>query len=383
METVIIEQAADYQRQTVETALARLLEPLGGIGRFVKPGERVLLKPNMLSGKPPEAAVTTHPEIVRAVALMVREAGGIPLIGDSPGVGLFARVAEKTGLTAIARETGAELVEFGDPREVPAEGMFRRFELARPYLEADRIINLPKLKTHEMMTLTCAVKNLFGAVVGPAKAAWHLKAGADREVFAQMLVEISRIRVPDLTIVDGIVAMEGNGPASGDPRFLGVLLAGTNPVAIDVIAAEITGIPEQLLYTERAARKLGIVGSDRSTVTVGGTPLDQVRVTDFRLPPIADVQFGLPRFLKTRLRHHFTPQLYATRRCRACGICVTACPPQAMRIDGGSLRIDHQKCIHCFCCRELCPDNALDIREGLLLRLWRKRALMKFNRSSG
>ncbi len=383
METVIIEQAADYQRQTVETALARLLEPLGGIGRFVNRGERVLLKPNLLSGKPPEAAVTTHPEIVRAVAMMVREAGGIPLIGDSPGVGLFARVAEKAGLTAVARETGAELVEFGDPQEVPAVGMFRRFELARPYLEADRIINLPKLKTHEMMTLTCAVKNLFGAVVGPAKAAWHLKAGADREVFAQMLVEISRIRVPDLTIVDGIVAMEGNGPGSGDPRALGVLLAGTNPVAVDVIAAEITGIPEQLLYTERAARKLGIAGSDRSTVTVCGTPLDQVRVTDFRLPPVADVQFGLPRFLKTRLRHHFTPQLYATGRCRACGICTAACPPQAMRIDGRNLRIDHQKCIHCFCCRELCPDNALDIREGLLLRLWRKRALMKFNRSSG
>ena len=383
METVIIEQAADYGRQTVESALGRLLEPLGGMRRFVSPGDRVLLKPNMLSGNPPEAAVTTHPEVVRAVVRLVIEAGGTPLIGDSPGVGLYRSVVEKTGLSAVARETGAEIVEFTDPQEVPARGMFRRFELARQYLEADKLINLPKLKTHEMMTLTCAVKNLFGAVVGPAKAGWHLKAGADREVFARMLVEISQVRVPELTIVDGIVAMEGNGPGSGDPRLLGILLAGTDPVAIDLIAAEITGIPAQLRYTERAARDFGLPGSDRSTVTTVGVPLDQVRVTDFRLPPVADVQFGLPRFLKSRLRHHFTPQLYATSRCRACGICVAACPPQAMRIVGKSVKIERQKCIHCFCCRELCPDNALTIKEGMLLRLWRKRSLMKFNTSSG
>ena len=370
-------------RSTVESALGRLLEPLGGMRRFVSPGDRVLLKPNMLSGKPPEAAVTTHPEVVRAVVRLVIEAGGVPLIGDSPGVGLYRSVVEKTGLSAVAQETGAEIVEFTDPQEVPARGMFRRFELARPYLEADKLINLPKLKTHEMMTLTCAVKNLFGAVVGPAKAGWHLKAGADREVFARMLVEISQVRVPELTIVDGIVAMEGNGPGSGDPRPLGVLLAGTDPVAIDLIAAEITGIPTQLRYTERAARELGLPGSDRLRVTTVGVPLDQVQVTDFRLPPVADVQFGLPRFLKSRLRHHFTPQLYATSRCRACGICVAACPPQAMRIVGKSVKIERQKCIHCFCCRELCPDNALTIKEGMLLRLWRKRSLMKFNRSSG
>lgn len=382
MQNVIIEQAGDYSRETVQEAVGRLLAPLGGMGRFVSRGERVLIKPNLLSGKPPQAAVTTHPEIVRAVVQLVLEAGGIPLLGDSPGVGLFATVAEKSGIAAVCRETGAELVEFSEPREVTGTGIFRRLELARAYLEADRLINLPKLKTHEMMTLTCAVKNLFGAVVGAGKAAWHLKAGANREMFARMLVEISRVRVPDLTIVDGIVAMEGNGPGSGDPRQLGVLVAGAEPVAVDVVAARIAGIPPQLLYTERAAREMGIAGSDMEGIRLAGVPLEQVQVTDFRLPHISDVQFGLPRFLKNRLRHHFTSKPYPTDRCRVCGICAEACPPGAIAVRGTKLLFDYRKCIHCFCCRELCPYAALEVREGLLLRFTKKMSLMNFNRSA-
>ena len=382
METVIIEQAADYRRHIVESALDRLLAPLGGMERFIRPGERVLIKPNMLSGKPPEAAVTTHPEVVRAVVLLVQKAGGIPLIGDSPGVGLFASVAEKSGMLAVCRETGAELVEFSEAREVAGSGIFRRLELASAYLDADRLINLPKLKTHEMMTMTCAVKNLFGAVVGAGKAAWHLKAGANREMFARMLVEISRVRVPDLNIVDGIVAMEGDGPGSGDPRTLGVLLAGIDPVAVDVIAAQIAGIPSKLLYTERAAREMGLAASDIAGIQLAGVPVDEVRVTDFRLPHISDVQFGLPRFLKNRLRHHFTSKPYPNEKCRVCGICADACPPRAIAIQDRKLTFDYKRCIHCFCCRELCPDGALEVKEGLLLRLTKRIALMKFNKSA-
>ena len=221
----------------VRAAIVPLLEPLGGMGAFVRPGERVLLKPNMLSVKSPEQAVTTHPAVVRVVAELVREAGGQVLIGDSPGIGGFQRVADKSGIARAAAESGAELVEFNDTVDLPGSGTFRRITLARAYWEADKIINLPKLKTHEMMTMTCAVKNLFGAVVGAEKAGWHLKAGTSREQFARLLLEIYLLKKPALNIVDAIVAMEGNGPGSGDPLQVGALIAGVNPVAVDVVAA--------------------------------------------------------------------------------------------------------------------------------------------------
>ncbi|KAF0221014.1 MAG: hypothetical protein FD174_727 [Geobacteraceae bacterium] len=373
MHLVTIERADIYETIKVKSALVRLLGPLGGMATFVGPGERVLIKPNMLSAKPPEAAVTTHPAVLRGVIELVQEGGGVPLVGDSPGIGRFARVAEKSGMLEVVRETGAELVEFAESMEVPGEGTFKRFELARPYMEADRLINLPKLKTHEMMTMTCAVKNLFGAVVGTGKAAWHLKAGADREMFARMLLEIYQLRKPDLTIVDAITAMEGNGPGSGDPRAVGLLLAGTNAVAVDVIAAEIAGIPRKLLYVERMADKLGLDGADRSTIRTIGMPVEEARVSNFRLPHISDVQWGLPPFLKNRLRHYLTSRPAASpEKCRLCRICVEACPPQAIEVRDGKLHFDYHRCIRCFCCRELCPDGALDVKEGALLRLMKK-----------
>lgn len=351
----------------------RLLEPLGGMEAFVRPGERVLIKPNMLAAKGPEKAVTTHPELLRGVIGLVRKAGGIPLVGDSPGIGGVRRVAEKSGMLEVVEETCAELAAFTDSVAVAGGGAFKRFDLARPYMEADRVINLPKLKTHEMMTMTCCVKNLFGAVVGAEKAGWHLKAGEDRDMFARMLLEIYLLRKPDLSIVDAIVAMEGDGPGSGDPRHVGLLLAGINPVAVDVIAAEIAGIPKKLLYVERAAQRLGLEGADRRSIVTVGLPLDEAAVPHFRLPHISDVQFGLPPFLKNRLRHYLTSRpVPLADKCRLCGICAAACPPRAITVVDGKLRFDYHACIRCFCCRELCPDAALDVKDGALLKLIRK-----------
>ena len=292
------------------------------------------------------------------------------MVGDSPGFGSLRSVAKQTGMLAVVEAAGAELVEFSEVREVTATGVFKRFTLAAPYLDADRVINLPKLKTHEMMTLTCGVKNLFGAVVGAAKPAWHLQAGHDRELFALMLLELYLVRPPDLTIVDAITAMEGNGPGSGDPCQVGLLLAGDNPVAVDVIAAEIAGIPKRLLYVERQAERLVLPGADRSAITLAGAALPDLGIRPFRLPPVADVQFGLPGFLKRRLRNQLTTRPVVIReKCRLCGICVKACPPAAMSIESGVLAVDYRQCIRCFCCRELCPEAALDVKKGLLLHL--------------
>lgn len=371
--TVAVERAADYRPETIRAVLTRLLEPFGGMPAIVRPGERVLLKPNMLAAKAPERAVTTNPAVLQAVIELVQAAGGVALVGDSPGVGSGRRVAEKSGLLTVIEATGAELVEFTESLEVPGEGLFKRFKLARPYLEADKLINLPKLKTHEMMTMTCAVKNLFGAVVGTGKAAWHLQAGADRELFARMLLEIYQLRQPDLTIVDAVVGMEGNGPGSGDPRPIGLLLGGTNALAVDVIAGELLGIPRKLLWTERAAERLGLDGWDRRTIATVGLSVAEGRVADFQLPHLSDVQFGLPRFLKNRLRHYLTARPAADpAACRLCGICRDACPPRAIEIKDGALQFDYHRCIRCFCCRELCPDGALQVRDGILLKLLKK-----------
>jgi uncharacterized protein (DUF362 family)/Pyruvate/2-oxoacid:ferredoxin oxidoreductase delta subunit len=373
MYQVAVQKVEKYERGALQAGLLALLEPLGGMGRFVKPGERVLIKPNLLAAKPPEAAVTTHPELLRAVIELVQQAGGTALVGDSPGLGSARRVAERSGQLRVIEETGAEFVPFSEALPVAGGGTFRQFELARPYLEADRLINLPKLKTHEMMTLTCCVKNLFGAVVGTQKAAWHLKAGADKELFASMLLELYLLREPDLNIVDAIVAMEGDGPGSGDPCQVGLLLAGANAVAVDLIAAEIAGMPKKLLYLENAARKRGLPGSRREEIETCGVPLDQPLCRPLRLPHLSDLQFGLPAFLKNRLRNQFSsrPEV-VTQKCELCGACLRSCPPEAIRVEGGRLRFDYQRCIRCFCCRELCPHAALRLKDGGLLSIIKK-----------
>jgi uncharacterized protein (DUF362 family)/Pyruvate/2-oxoacid:ferredoxin oxidoreductase delta subunit len=371
MEEICITFCNSYEYSHISSSVSKLLEPLGGISAFVKRGDNVLLKPNMLSAKKPDQAVTTHPMIVRVVAEMVREAGGKALIGDSPGIGSFRSVAGKSGIAAAAKESGSELVEFDEVIEIQGTGIFRRLSIAKTYWQVDKIINLPKLKTHEMMTMTCAVKNLFGAVVGTEKAGWHLKAGTSRAQFARLLLEIYLLKKPVLNIVDGVVAMEGNGPGSGDPIKLGVLIAGINPVAVDVVAGKVAGIPAELLYIEREAVSMGLPGSKLDEILIHGTPIEKVMGLHFRLPVGLDLQFGLPGFLKRVLKSQLTSfPVASNEKCILCGICRDACPPAAITIKNSALSVDNARCIRCWCCRELCPEDAMEVQRGLLLRLF-------------
>jgi len=370
VEKISIVRCDDYHYPQVREAIRALLEPLGGIEAFVRPGERVLLKPNLLAAKAPEAAVTTHPAIVRGIAELLRDTGCRVMIGDSPGIGGFRKVAEKCGISQAARESGAELVDFNETIELAGEGTFRRITIARAYWEADRIINLPKLKTHEMMTMTCAVKNLFGAVVGAEKPAWHLKAGTSREQFARLLLEIYLLKKPVLHLVDAIVAMEGNGPGSGDPVKVGALLAGSNPVALDMVAGKLAAIPPELLYIEREAERMGLKGTRMEEIEIAGISPDSFDRKPFVLPGGLDVQFGLPPFLKKILRRQLTSFPVADAACcLLCGICRDACPPKAIQIQNSSLVVNHESCIRCWCCRELCPHDAMRVRQGGLLKI--------------
>jgi uncharacterized protein (DUF362 family)/Pyruvate/2-oxoacid:ferredoxin oxidoreductase delta subunit len=336
---------------------------------FVRPGERVLIKPNLLKARPPEAAVTTHPEIVRAAIRLVREAEGIPLVGDSPGIGELRSVSERAGILAVIEEEGASLADFDAAVTVKSGGRFQRLEIARAAAEADAIINLPKLKTHGMTVLTGAVKNLFGCVPGKRKVQWHFNTGVDHHAFARLLVELSAALKPRLTIMDAVVAMEGNGPGSGDPRAVGLVLAGRDPVAVDVIAAGIVGVPPAQLPVMRAAIDAGIGEADPDRITILGEPLDASRVPHFIIPPREHTEWRLPEWSRRVLKDALTTRpVINDRDCIRCGICQRDCPRQAIADEDRRLVIDYRNCIRCFCCQEFCPQGAISVGKGWLLR---------------
>jgi uncharacterized protein (DUF362 family)/Pyruvate/2-oxoacid:ferredoxin oxidoreductase delta subunit len=372
-ERVSLLAVPDYGRATVEAGLERLLAPLGGMAAFVRPGQKVLLKPNLLAGKAPQKAVTTHPEVVRAVIRAAQAAGGTVAVGDSPGIGTPRQVAERCGILAVIEETGAAFAPFTESvRQHAAVGTFHQLELARDILDADVVINLPKLKTHQMMGLTAGVKNLFGAVVGLRKPRLHLQAGTDKAFFALMLLELAERIAPALTIVDAVTAMEGDGPGSGDPVHIGALLAGTSPLAVDTVATALVGLAPQAVWTQRVARERGLRGSRLEEIELVGDPLASLHPPRFRPARATDVNFGLPPFLKDRLKGALTARpVVDPARCRLCGICVESCPPRSMAVSGRGLQIDYARCIRCFCCQELCPHGAVLTRQGLLLRLSR------------
>jgi uncharacterized protein (DUF362 family)/Pyruvate/2-oxoacid:ferredoxin oxidoreductase delta subunit len=361
---------ADYDQERVELAVRQAVDLLGGISMFVKPGDRVLIKPNLLKACPPSGAVTTHPEILRATIRLVKEAGGKALIGDSPGFGDLRKVCELSGIMEVARSEGAALADMEEAVQLKNRGQFQRFEIARAVHEADLVINLPKLKTHGMMTLTGAVKNLFGCIPGKRKVQWHFNTGVNRDAFARMLVELSALIKPRLTIMDAVVGMEGNGPGSGDPRAIGVVLAGRDPVALDVVSGTILGADPALLYVLRAAAAAGIGETRLDRISVLGATLESVMVSGFRLPPQEHLEWRVPEWARGLLKDALTTRpVIDHAQCIRCGICQGHCPQGAIDSSSGRFDINYRNCIRCFCCQEFCPQGAITVGRGWALKL--------------
>ncbi len=360
----------DYDQDRTYFAVRQAVDLLGGIRLFVKPGERVLIKPNLLKAKSPEAAVTTHPEMVRAVIRLVQEAGGTAMVGDSPGMGGLHKVADKAGILRVIREERAQIVDFDEALQVRNRGRFQHFEIARAVLEADAIINLPKLKTHGMTTLTGAVKNLFGCIPGTRKVQWHLSTGVNRDLFMRMLVELSAVLKPRLTVMDAVVGMEGNGPGSGDPRHIGVIIAGSDSVAVDVVCARLVGADPGKMPLIRAAAKARIGETKQDRIRVVGDSVQQSVIRDFRLPPQEHPEWPLPEWTRGVLKDALTTRPVIDHdQCIGCGICKGHCPQGAIIDVAGRLGVRYRDCIRCFCCQEFCPQGAITVGRGWALRL--------------
>ncbi|GMR05216.1 MAG: DUF362 domain-containing protein [Thermodesulfobacteriota bacterium] len=370
---VSITRCSTYGAHEVERAVGKAVELAGGMEKFVKRGERILLKPNLLSAKPSEKAVTTHPSVVHALIALVRRAGATPVVGDSPGIGSAQKVAQRCGVLDVCVQTDTPLIDLKTLEivENPGGHTFKRLEVAREALDFDGIINIPKVKTHAQMYLTLGVKNLFGCVPGKRKPQWHLSAGVDGLQFASMLLDLAAFLSPRLTLADGIVAMEGNGPSGGDPRELGLLFCSADCLAMDAVIASVLGADPSKSPVLRAAISRGQASADAGNITVAGERIEDVRVKDFRFPPPLNVNFAssLPDFLDKRIRKALTsrPHIDATS-CTLCKLCLQVCPAGVMT-GAGRIRIDYDMCIRCYCCQEMCPPGAISARDGWLKRL--------------
>jgi uncharacterized protein (DUF362 family)/Pyruvate/2-oxoacid:ferredoxin oxidoreductase delta subunit len=371
--SVSIVRCQNYDESEVLEGLRKVIGLLGGIGHFVEKGNRVLLKPNLLFGKAPEKAVTTHPSIVKAMIKIVREGGGIPFIGDSPSVGGLLRTAEKAGIKRVADEMNCPLVEFDRP-VLSAKGVethFKQLEIDQAILEVDVIINLPKWKTHGNTLLTLGVKNLFGCIPGPRKALWHLRAGDNHKLFAQVLVDLYQVVKPPLTVLDGIVGMEGNGPNSGRPISLGLILASNDALSIDQVVCDLLGISRKTLLTNRVAFEQGI---GRDGIEVLGERIEDVRVPRFQFPPLSGADWNLPGFIRKALKNALsTKPVMEEKKCVLCNRCMEICPPKALTRKAKGFTFDYGKCIRCFCCQEVCSEGAIEIKPGWAFRLVRRK----------
>jgi uncharacterized protein (DUF362 family)/Pyruvate/2-oxoacid:ferredoxin oxidoreductase delta subunit len=284
---------------------------------------------------------------------------------------VLQRTYEGSGMAAMAAETGAELNMNLDTMRVavPEGRATQQLDALKVFVEADAIICLPKLKTHDLALLTGAVKNLFGTVPGIIKGTYHARFPAvDR--FSAMLVDILVHYKPVLTVMDAVVGMEGDGPSGGEPRHIGLLLTSTDAVAVDVVASAIVGLDPRDVHTTRAAVRRGLTTGRVEDIELLGSALAEVSVRGFKLPRSGSQHLRMiPDIVPAWITEQLLARPRAGAKCTGCGICVENCPVQAITLVAGRTHTDYSRCIRCYCCNELCPENAVELDQPWLARL--------------
>jgi len=367
---VSIVRCDDYTLDNVRAVVRTSLEQLGGLARFVRKSQKVLIKPNLLSAKDPIRAITTHPAVVQAVVEEVQKLGAIPLLGDSPG-GVdrgVRRVWENTKLAEVAGQTGAKLLAFESegvyPQTTP-DG--KTYYIAKPVMDADVVISLAKLKTHTLTLMTCAVKNMFGSIPGFRKGEYHKEAPKPKD-FARVVVDIFSLTRPHLTLVDAIVCMDGDGPSAGDPRYAGLLLAGSDAVALDMVAAKIMGFKDGEIDTTTVAQKRNLGAKSFDQIEIRGENLNTLLLPKFVLPSNRFFKM-IPEFMVKLV----APLVWVRPNildgnCINCNICVENCPTKSINPGEKRPRFNYSNCINCMCCHELCPQKAVYLEKSRIAK---------------
>jgi len=365
---VSIIRCQSYNPQVLQDKVKEAVDLIGGISGFIKPRSRVLIKPNLLMAKEPEFGVTTHPEVLRAVIRLLKGINCDIFVGDGPSVwgGYIENVDdvyERTGTKRVCEEESVRLVRFDKKR------MRGKFPLAASLDECDYVVNIPKFKTHTFTLLTGAIKNLFGFVWGTFKTELH-KNYFKEEDFAAVLVDILEEVRPTLTIVDAIVSMEGDGPATGGKlRDTGLLLAGADCVAVDAVLALIMGInPLDVLSTKEAARR-GLGTADIKSISIEGQRIGNIKAEPFMLPTTSMAR-KIPRQIANLAGKFIRYYPYVLKgSCIKCRACIDACPAKVISMKNNSIVFDYRGCIACFCCEEACPASAIKVKKSLLARI--------------
>jgi len=360
-----------YNRETVLKAVDRGIDLLGGIDQFVSPGEKILLKPNVLAGDPPEKAVTTHPSILYAAGKLFLKKTDKVSYGDSPGSGDPAVQLKAAALTEPAEELGLELADFrkGIEKTFRDSPFTKRFLIAEGALEADGIISLCKMKTHSYTRVTGAVKNQFGCIPGNPKKGFHLKLPSGHD-FSKMLVALTLFLKPRLYIMDGITAMEGNGPRGGNPKEMNIILLSRDPVAMDAVMCRCIDLNPEYVPTMKPGKDWGLGTYLEDEITLIGDPIEDFVNTSFnvnRKPYKEAFPTGMMAFAKNLV---IPRPVIDFSKCVMCGICVQSCPvtPKALNWKKGRTSeppvYKYIRCIRCYCCQEICPEGAISVKKS-------------------
>lgn len=381
MNKVYFALTPDYDLNTVLDSVRRILQ-FYGMDKKVTGDTKILLKPNMLSRCAPEKAVTTHPAVVEAVILALLEMGATGeniTVADSGGgpsnVAVHAASYKTCGFADVAGRYGAKIYTKYETVTVKADGkIVKEFELLSPVVNSDIVINLPKFKTHVMTGMSAAVKNLFGCVPGLKKAEFHMRF-PDKENFARMIVDLCETVKPTLTLIDAVVAMEGDGPSGGTVRPVGMLMAGVNPYYIDLAVCNMMGFDAVQPPIMAEIIKRGLAPAELPADCAAGDTELYRKIENFRLPQSYRIDFGdrVPRALRwaTPTVEKFLapkPKMKKTA-CIGCGCCRDICPQKTIKIVNKKAIIDYNKCIKCFCCHEMCPVKAIDVKRSVFFNI--------------